>query len=64
MLNCRTFSQISWATGETVADTRSGNTTTDAPSTAPAPGPAFAPLGAVQLSLIFTLTSLVVPLPG
>ncbi|MFF3014955.1 MFS transporter [Streptomyces sp. NPDC057939] len=29
----------------------------------PAPGPAFALLGAVQMALIFTLTSLVVPLP-
>ncbi|MFH9264548.1 hypothetical protein ACH4KN_09840 [Streptomyces sp. NPDC017546] len=29
----------------------------------PAPGPAFALLGIVQMSLLFTLTSLVVPLP-
>ncbi|KAF4408124.1 MFS transporter [Streptomyces lycii] len=37
--------------------TRNGNTT------AASAGPAFALLGTVQLSLIFTLTSLVVPLP-
>lgn len=44
--------------------TQSWNTTTTgATSAGPAPGPAFALLGAVQMSLIFTLTSLVVPLP-
>ncbi|MFG2866102.1 MFS transporter [Streptomyces sioyaensis] len=45
-----------------MAVTQSWNTTTAA-STAPAPGPAFVLLGAVQMSLIFTLTSLTVPLP-
>ncbi|XMN06050.1 MFS transporter [Streptomyces griseobrunneus] len=47
--------------------TQSWNTTTAAASTGPvpgsSPGPAFALLGTVQMSLIFTLTSLVVPLP-
>ncbi|CAM5305305.1 MFS transporter [Streptomyces avidinii] len=34
------------------------------PAAVPASGPAFALLGAVQMSLIFTLTSLIVPLPA
>ncbi|MFF3964282.1 MFS transporter [Streptomyces griseorubiginosus] len=46
-----------------MADTQSWNTTTAAKSPGSAPGPAFALLGTVQMSLIFTLTSLVVPLP-
>lgn len=37
--------------------------TTAAGGNGPAPGPAFALLGAVQITLIFTLTTLVVPLP-
>jgi MFS family permease len=43
--------------------TQSWNTTARVTSAGPAPGPAFMLLGAVQMSLIFTLTSLVVPLP-
>ncbi|MFJ6610004.1 MFS transporter [Streptomyces sp. NPDC091289] len=51
-----------------MVDTQSWDTTTGAgpgPGPAPAhrPGSAFVLLGAVQMSLIFTLTSLVVPLP-
>ncbi|MFF4364582.1 MFS transporter [Streptomyces sp. NPDC001594] len=38
-------------------------TTSPGNPSGPAPGPAFALLGTVQMSLIFTLTSLVVPLP-
>jgi MFS family permease len=43
--------------------TQSWNTTARVTSAGPAPGPAFMLLGAVQMSLIFTITSLVVPLP-
>lgn len=46
-----------------MADTRLRNDTPAGTSTAVGPGSAFALLGAVQLSLIFTLTSLTVPLP-
>lgn len=49
-----------------MAGTQSWKTTTittAAASTGPANGPAFALLGTVQMTLIFTLTSLVVPLP-
>ncbi|MEU9416878.1 MFS transporter [Streptomyces sp. NPDC048272] len=46
--------------------THSGNAVAagDATRPAPAPGPGFVLLGAVQMALIFTLTSLVVPLPS
>ncbi|RKS97231.1 MFS transporter [Streptomyces sp. 3211.6] len=49
----------SWNT--TTVATSPGNAPGNAPG--PAPGPAFALLGTVQMALIFTLTSLVVPLP-
>ncbi|MFH8890259.1 MFS transporter [Streptomyces sp. NPDC017949] len=47
----------------TTAATSSGPASGLPPDLPPGPGPAFALLGAVQMSLIFTLTSLVVPLP-
>ncbi|NED27535.1 MFS transporter, partial [Streptomyces anulatus] len=46
-----------------MAGTQSWNSTTGAASARPATGPTFALLGIVQMSLLFTLTSLVVPLP-
>ncbi|MER7485489.1 MFS transporter [Streptomyces sp. NPDC126497] len=46
-----------------MSGTRSWNTTIAATSTGSTPGPVLALLGTVRMSLIFTLTSLVVPLP-
>ncbi|MFG1809720.1 MFS transporter [Streptomyces sp. NPDC049040] len=46
-----------------MAATQSRDAAAEAAVAGPAPGPAFALLGAVQITLIFTLTSLVVPLP-
>ncbi|WP_328302991.1 MFS transporter [Streptomyces sp. NBC_00435] len=45
------------------ADTTATPTTSDTRPAGPAPGPAFALLGTVQMTLIFALTSLIVPLP-
>ncbi|MFI0017634.1 MFS transporter [Streptomyces griseus] len=53
-----------------MADTPRWDTTTEtvttssvSPGRGPAPGPAFALLGTVQISLLFALTALIVPLP-
>ncbi|WP_146065438.1 MULTISPECIES: MFS transporter, partial [unclassified Streptomyces] len=49
-----------------MADTPRWDTTTETVTTSsvsPAPGPAFALLGTVQISLLFALTALIVPLP-
>lgn len=58
-----TYKNVQSSIGGEMAGTQSWNSTTGAASARPAPGPAFALLGIVQMSLLFTLTSLVVPLP-
>lgn len=58
-----TYKNVQSNIGGEMAGTQSWNSTTGAASARPAPGPAFALLGIVQMSLLFTLTSLVVPLP-